>query len=401
MATIKLGRTSSSSRLINYAEKRAEVQEGVNCPSEYAKAQMTATRELWGKTDGIQAHHVIQSFKPDEVTPEQANEIGQDLAKEVANGHECVIYTHTDKEHIHNHIVINSVNFENGMKYQAHGDKAIENVREASDRLCKERDLSVVQEKTAEMRYTQAEKGLIENNKFSWKDDIRDKVDTEKEHSKSYEDFKKNLTEKHGIEVLERGKNITFKHPDNDRKVRGSKLGNSYEKETLKHEFEKRKAREGERGQERGNTNLSNEQSRGSERVAEANQRFERPHEGLHQNEHGQIDSRENDVRRGNKQHQDHEQTGHDRNALDIDEARKALKQQHRNVAKGFNRFTTRDEQEQQPSASTNEPSKQGNQRQIERDKEHNKDRNGEHEQEKSKQLKRTISKDIDDGPER
>ncbi|GAA3316279.1 hypothetical protein GCM10020331_012930 [Ectobacillus funiculus] len=56
------------------------------------------------------------------------------------------MYTHTDKEHIHNHIVINSVSFEDGKKYQAHGKQAIEKVREVSDRLCLERGLSIVQE---------------------------------------------------------------------------------------------------------------------------------------------------------------------------------------------------------------------------------------------------------------
>ncbi|MCY8235395.1 relaxase/mobilization nuclease domain-containing protein, partial [Priestia endophytica] len=241
MATIKLGSTKSASRAINYAEKRAVEKSGHNCDIDYAKSNFKELRMLYGKDDGIQAHTIIQSFQPGEVTAEQANEIGLELAKSVAKDYQVAIYTHADKEHIHNHIVINSVNIENGSKYQAHGKEAIERVREASDRLCKERDLSIVKEKSAEMRYTQAEKALIDNDKFSWKDDIRDKVDIEKQHAKSYEEFKQNLTEKHGIEVLERGKNITFKHPDNDRKVRGSRLGNSYEKETLKNEFEKRK----------------------------------------------------------------------------------------------------------------------------------------------------------------
>lgn len=264
MATIQLGRTQSANRLISYAEKRAEVREGVDCPSEYAKSQMNATRQIWGKTEGIQAHHVIQSFKPGEVTPEMANEIGRDLAKEIAKGHECVVYTHTDKEHIHNHIVINSVNYENGSKYQAHGKEAIERVRETSDRLCMERDLSVVKEKSAEVRYTQAEKSLVEQGKHSWKDEIRDKIDHEKKASKSYEEFKGNLLEKHGIEVRERGKNTTYINHENGKRVRGNKLGEAYEKETIKHEFEKFKAREGERGQERGNSDLPNQQSRGS-----------------------------------------------------------------------------------------------------------------------------------------
>jgi len=157
MATIQLGTTKVANKLISYCEKRAAERDGVDCPPEYAKSQFKATRELWGKSEGIQAHHVIQSFKPGEITPELANEIGKQLAKEIAGGYEAVVYTHTDKEHIHNHIVINAVSYENGKKYRAHGKDAIERVRDISDRLCQERDLSVVKEKTSEVRYTLAE----------------------------------------------------------------------------------------------------------------------------------------------------------------------------------------------------------------------------------------------------
>src|SRR5699024_11946105 len=64
------------------------------------------------------AHHVIQSFKPDEVTPEKANQVGLELAKKLAPNHEVAVYTHDDTNHVHNHIAINSVNFETGKKYQ-------------------------------------------------------------------------------------------------------------------------------------------------------------------------------------------------------------------------------------------------------------------------------------------
>ncbi|GAA3316231.1 hypothetical protein GCM10020331_012790 [Ectobacillus funiculus] len=111
------------------------------------------------KNEGIQAHHIIQSFKPGEVTPEQANEIGQELAKEIAKGHEAVVYTHTDKDHVHNHIIINSVNYENGRKYNASKEE-LYRIREVSDRLCQERNLSVVKGYTAPTRYTLAEKNL-------------------------------------------------------------------------------------------------------------------------------------------------------------------------------------------------------------------------------------------------
>ena len=222
MATIKLGTTGSTNRLISYAEKKAVEREGVDCNPEYAKSQFATTRELYGKTDGIQAHHVIQSFKPGEITPDQANKVGLDLARKLGKGHECVVYTHADKDHIHNHIVINSVNHENGKKLHLHGQQAIDKVRGLSDELCKDRGLSVVKEPTAKVRYTMAEKSVIEKGGVSWKDELRQAIDFEKAHSTSYKDFKQNLTEKYGIEVNDKGKHITYKHPDHEKVVRAT-----------------------------------------------------------------------------------------------------------------------------------------------------------------------------------
>ena len=117
MATTKLGNTKSASRAINYAEKRAEEKSGLNCDIDYAKSSFKQTRALYGKENGIQAHTVIQSFKPGEVTPEQCNQLGLELAEKIAPNHQVAIYTHTDKEHVHNHIVINSIDLETGRKY--------------------------------------------------------------------------------------------------------------------------------------------------------------------------------------------------------------------------------------------------------------------------------------------
>ena len=237
MATIQLGNTKIANKLISYAEKRAVERDGVDCVPEYAKSEFKATRELWNKTKGIQAHHVIQSFKPGEVTPKMANEIGLDLAKEIAKGYQAVVYTHADKDHIHNHIVINSVNPDNGKKYQLHGKEAIDRVRQASDELCREQGLSVVKELTSKVRYTLAEKGILERGKTSWKDELRQVIDHEMNHSKNFSEFKENLTEKYGIEVKERGKSISFKHPDSKKFVRGKTLGLDYERGTLENGF--------------------------------------------------------------------------------------------------------------------------------------------------------------------
>lgn len=80
MATTKLSATKSTSRAINYAEKRA-IENGLNCDIDYAKSSFKASRELYGKTDGNQGHIIIQSFKPGEVTPEQCNQLGLELAE--------------------------------------------------------------------------------------------------------------------------------------------------------------------------------------------------------------------------------------------------------------------------------------------------------------------------------
>ena len=81
MATTKISASKSTSRAINYAEKRAEVKSGLNCDVDYAKSAFKATRELYSKTGGNEGHVVIQSFKPSEVTPEQCNQLGLELAQ--------------------------------------------------------------------------------------------------------------------------------------------------------------------------------------------------------------------------------------------------------------------------------------------------------------------------------
>jgi hypothetical protein len=350
MATIKLSNTKVANRLISYAEKRAEEREGVDCPAEYAKSQMAATRELWGKNDGIQAHHVIQSFKPGEVTPEMANQIGQDLARDIAKGHECVVYTHTDKDHIHNHIVINSVSYEDGRKFHAHGKEAIDRVREASDRLCKERNLSVVKEPSAEQRYARAEYGLAKRGQMSWKDEIREVIDYEKRDSKSYEDFKKNLADKYNIEVKERGKNISFKHPDSQKFVRGKTLGLAYERGTLEDAFNRQAEREAGVSQERGNGEVrsgAREEVQRTGGTHERDQRTERSHEELHQGSHGQRRDKPNDDRPRANENKENKSRGSRKDGFDFDKARRHAERLRQSTAESYGKWQERDEREQ------------------------------------------------------
>ena len=237
MATTKLGNTKSASRAINYAEKRAVEKSGHNCDIDYAKSNFKELRILYGKDDGIQAHTIIQSFQPGEVTPEQANEIGLELAKSVAKDYQVAIYTHADKEHIHNHIVINSVNIENGKKYHSNKEQR-EVIKSENDRICEERGLSVVLEKQAPIRYTAAEKSLLEKGHSSWKDEIRQAVDIAKVRTSDFNSFSESL-DKMGIETKLRGETLSYKHPEANKWVRGSKLGHDYELEGIERGFER------------------------------------------------------------------------------------------------------------------------------------------------------------------
>lgn len=401
MATIQLSTTKVANRLLSYAEKRAQERSGVDCPAEYAKSQFKATRELWGKTEGIQAHHVIQSFKPGEITPELANQMGQDLAREIAKGYEAVVYTHTDKEHIHNHIVINSVSFEDGKKYQAHGKQAIEKVREVSDRLCLERGLSIVQEPAKE-RYHRAEYGLAKRGEMSWKDEIREAVKLARDNSSSLQEMKTYLQDKFEIEMKIQNKNVSFKHPEQQRFVRGTKLGHDYEKGVLEDGF----SRQIESSKKRGVTELPSstrererESHSTSQRVAEelGGQSKTYGHsEGIRQCSDGQTSrSESNDGTRvsADKGNERNRSTGND---FDIEKARAALAGEQRSLAEGFGKWQERNDAKQRSndSAASRDP-KQPEQA-NERDKNRHADRDQKHEKQRARQRKQVRTQDFE-----
>ena len=99
-----------------------------------------------GKMDGVQYYHIVQSFKPGEVTPELALEIAKEFAEEHLPGYEAVIAVHVDKEHIHAHTIFNSVNADTGRKYHSNAKSYYSQIRAVSDRLCREHGLSVIME---------------------------------------------------------------------------------------------------------------------------------------------------------------------------------------------------------------------------------------------------------------
>src|SRR5699024_8107964 len=135
--------------------------------------------------------------------------------------------------HVHNHIVINSVNFETGKKYQAHGKEAIERARSLSDEVCKSHDLSVVKEHNASVRHTLAEQHLVDKNKISWKDELREAIEYARDNSTKFDSFKRHLSDVYGVGTKLRGKTLSFKHRERERYIRANKWGAEGEREAV------------------------------------------------------------------------------------------------------------------------------------------------------------------------
>ena len=116
----------------------------LNCDPGRECRQMLDTKRAYEKMDGVQYYHVIQSFKPGEITPELALEIAQEFAQEHLPGYEAVIAVHVDRQHIHAHTIFNSVNADTGAKYHSTPQTYYSQIRAISDRLCREHGLSVI-----------------------------------------------------------------------------------------------------------------------------------------------------------------------------------------------------------------------------------------------------------------
>jgi len=176
------------------------------------------------------AHHLIQSFEPGESTPEQAHEIGKRLADEITKGrYEYVLTTHTDKGHIHNHLIFCAASFIDYKKYISNKQSYYE-IRNFSDKLCKEYSLSVV--KPGQDRgKSYAEYAADRDYGGSWKSKLKIAIDTFIPQSKDFEDLLKCL-EASGHEI-KRGKYISVRAPGQERFTRTKTLGADYTEEAI------------------------------------------------------------------------------------------------------------------------------------------------------------------------
>ena len=214
----------------------------VNCVAQSAFHEMMNTKLQYRKTVGRQYYHIMQSFHPDEpITPETAHEIALRFAEEKFPGYEVLVATHVDRNHIHSHFVVNSVNAETG--YMFHSDNnEIQRLRDASDKLCIEYGLSVVIPKSKKVKGMSTAEYHIAEKGQSWKLDLAMAIDEAMRYAVSKEHFIE-LMEMEGYEVKwkDTHKYITYTCP-NGKRCRDIRLHEEkYLKENMEDEFRIRK----------------------------------------------------------------------------------------------------------------------------------------------------------------
>ena len=217
------------------------------CASETAAREFEWTRKI-AEQKGMNpvriiARHVIQSFEIGEVTPEIAHEIGKQFADEILGGkYEYVLTTHIDKDHVHNHLIFNAVDFVDYHAYKSY-KRIYYDMREVSDRLCKENGLSVIppsQNKGMSYKeYTEAKRGT------SWKQKLKQTIDRLVITAKDYDDFLR-LMQEAGYEIKP-GKYISFRAEGQERFTRSKTIGENYTEERIKERIAGRTPRRSQR----------------------------------------------------------------------------------------------------------------------------------------------------------
>ena len=249
------GSKGGTGGLEGYLKKEGKTEEkfmyGKDCDVNNFAKDFQVTKELYNKTDGRQHTHFIQSWRPGEVTAKQANEIGQEFLKhEKFNGFQAVVITHIDRENIHNHIVINSVNLETGLKYHQ-TKQEYQILKDFSNqinlkyeitpepKIAKEGDIRVYDNKFKYQKLKEHE----QNKGKSYIYETKNAVDKALETATNKKEFIEQMKEQgYKTSWTESRKNITFEN-ENGEKVRLSNLQKTFSDEKysqtgLEREFE-------------------------------------------------------------------------------------------------------------------------------------------------------------------
>lgn len=238
---------------------------GQNCMPESAYTEFMATKNQYRKSNGVFFKQYVQSFKPGEATPELIHQIGVETAK-FFDGFEVVIATHIDRDHWHNHFVVNSVNCENSLKIQIN-EKGLEDLRNYSDKICQRFGLEILKP------YTKPKQKAINTKEYraamkgeSWKFALMATIDQAMKYCRTKDEFKKYL-KRYGYDVKwqENYKYITYTCPNN-MKCRDIRLHqDKYKKEMMELEFRLRELETAKRraSYQNGRSNISNDSGQG------------------------------------------------------------------------------------------------------------------------------------------
>lgn len=225
---------------LDYALNRAKTEQtcfetALNCDRATVYADMMATKRRWAKTGRKRkGYHIIQSFAPGEVTPEQAHAVGVEFAQRLlGERYEVIVGTHLDKEHLHNHIVFNSVSFVDGLMYRDTMTDYYQGIRGTSDTACREHGLSVIDPDNKGKQYSEweADKG----GKPTVRKLIRREIDTILAQTFTYKTFLQELRRR-GYEVKD-GPNVkhtAVRPPGSEKFIRLDSLGDGYTEADLK-----------------------------------------------------------------------------------------------------------------------------------------------------------------------
>ncbi|OLF66203.1 relaxase [Levilactobacillus brevis] len=248
MATTHIKRSASASRLVNYAEKRAVLKDGLNLDVDYAKSQFKQVREVYGNQGKTQAYASRISFSPKEFDPtnEDDQQKALDIAKEVYQktypNQQVALYEHADTDALHIHAVVGAIDLETGKKMHGNWQEYREKLVHNTDEIVQKHGLEVT--KVDPARYekrSMAEIKMQDRGQTTWKDQIRQAVDSTMSNPliRDFQTFRDDLKQK-AIDVWERGKDLTYQLTGTNYKARGNKLGTAYEKGAIYNELERR-----------------------------------------------------------------------------------------------------------------------------------------------------------------
>ena len=202
---------------------------GFTCACDEAYQQMMETKQHEKKTDKVLGYHYIQSFKPGEVTPEEAHQVGCEFIERCfAEDFEVVIGTHTDHAHIHNHIILNSVSFVDGHKFQS-TPASFYKLRAISDEICRAHHLSVIDDPKTRKAKHYAEWKAEQEYRPTIRNEIRRDIDVVLKQSHSLNIFWE-LLRLRGYEIKfnEKRKYAAIRPPNGKRFIRMKSLGEEY-----------------------------------------------------------------------------------------------------------------------------------------------------------------------------